>query len=127
MRAFTVLALVILTGCSPNDDVSVESVTLGGTTIDGSFIPNRQTIRDIRRLNQFANRRETVHHFVVPNYSALEQDISAGGGPALDHAMDLARIHQRERSNVRRQLRDAYFKGEVSPDSLSTALGVYGN
>ena len=74
----------------------------------------------------YDNRRGAVELHVKTNHPTLLAEISAGGGPVLTEAMDLAAIPPEDRPTRIAQLQADLPLYRESPEALIVALMVYG-
>lgn len=110
------ISITILACCAqaPNDLGNPLSVPLNGVS---SIFGNAA----------YDKRRGQVEVVVKSNYTAIQDDIRAGGGPMLAKALDVAGVPQRDRPARIIQLRSDMGLYAASPGALVTALMVYGS
>lgn len=73
-----------------------------------------------------AQKRGQVEIIVKSDYDAIRGDIGAGGGPALNAAMDAAGVPAQDRPTRVIQLQANMGLYDATPSALITALLVYG-
>ncbi len=98
---------------------------------DGSHLPNPLSLPGQALGNAIGNgiynaRRGKVEAFVKANHPALIEEIRAGGGPLLTHAMALAGVRPEMRPTLALRLKADIGLYLNSPEALVVALMVHG-
>ncbi len=75
----------------------------------------------------YGAKRRQVERFVNANHPALIGEITRGGGPLLDQAMNLAAIPGQTRPGLRTLLQSDIEIYRNDPEALIVALMVHGN
>lgn len=104
----------------------------GCASTDPSHIPNPlalpgQAITTGVQNASYQSRRARVELHVKTHHPALIAQITAGGGPELTQAMDLARVAARDRDILLLRLQSERQLYSASPDALVVALMVHGH
>ncbi len=74
-----------------------------------------------------AARRGAIEVAVKPAYPGILDEISAGGGPALDRAFDAAEVPDGDRAARTTQLSGDLGLYGANPGALVAALALYGS
>ena len=118
-RPRALLAALLLAACA------------GGSGDDASHLPNPLSLPGQALGNAIGNgiynaRRGKVEAFVKANHPALIEEIRAGGGPLLTHAMALAGVRPEMRPTLALRLKADIGLYLNSPEALVVALMVHG-